>query len=89
MVGDGRFVLVYVATPVKVCETRDPKGLYAAARQGKIKCFTGVDDPYEPPLDADIVLDSVTESAIANARRVVRHLAQRRLLVLRGGGKDQ
>ncbi len=53
---DGRFVEVYVATPVEVCEERDVKGLYAKARSGEISQMTGIDDPYEPPLDPDVVV---------------------------------
>jgi bifunctional enzyme CysN/CysC len=48
------FVEVYVNAPVAVCEERDPKGLYARARRGEISGFTGVDDPYEPPLQPDV-----------------------------------
>ena len=44
--------------PIDVCEQRDPKGLYKAARAGKIKNFTGIDDPYEEPIDPEIVLDA-------------------------------
>ncbi|HEX6469535.1 MAG TPA: adenylyl-sulfate kinase [Streptosporangiaceae bacterium] len=54
----GDFVLVYVATPLDECERRDRKGLYAKARAGLIPEFTGVSDPYEPPDDADLVLDT-------------------------------
>jgi sulfate adenylyltransferase len=54
----GDFLLVYVSTPVEVCATRDRKGLYAKARAGLIKGFTGVSDPYEEPRDADLVLDT-------------------------------
>ena len=54
----GDFLLVYVATPVEVCEARDRKGLYARARAGLIEGFTGVSDPYEEPRDADLVLDT-------------------------------
>jgi len=50
------FVEVFVDTPIEVCEQRDPKGLYAQARAGKIKGFTGIDDPYEAPLAAELVL---------------------------------
>ncbi len=56
----GDFLLVYVSTPVEVCAARDRKGLYAKARAGLIKGFTGVSDPYEEPLDADLVLDTAT-----------------------------
>jgi sulfate adenylyltransferase len=54
----GDFLLVYVATPVEVCEARDRKGLYAKARAGLIDHFTGVSDPYEEPRDADLVIDT-------------------------------
>jgi sulfate adenylyltransferase len=54
----GDFLLVYVSTPVEVCAARDRKGLYAKARAGLITGFTGVDDPYEEPRDADLVLDT-------------------------------
>ena len=80
MVGEARFVLVYVATPVEVCEKRDPKGMYAAARRGEVKNFTGIDDPYEPPLDADVMLDTLSEPAEADARRVLEFLVRKGLL---------
>jgi sulfate adenylyltransferase len=56
----GDFLLIYVSTPVEVCEARDRKGLYAKARAGLIKEFTGISDPYEEPRDADLVLDTST-----------------------------
>ncbi len=54
----GGFILVYVSTPLSVCEQRDRKGLYAKARAGMIKEFTGISDPYETPQDADFVIDT-------------------------------
>jgi bifunctional enzyme CysN/CysC len=51
-----RFVEVFVDTPIELCEQRDPKGLYAKARAGEITGFTGIDDPYEAPLDPDVVI---------------------------------
>src|SRR3954467_628838 len=60
----GRFVLVHLSTPLEVCEQRDVKGLYARARAGEIPGFTGIDDPYEPPGDPELVIDtSVTPPA--------------------------
>ncbi len=56
----GRFVLVHVATPLEVCEARDRKGLYAKARAGLIPEFTGISDPYETPMDAEVVIDTST-----------------------------
>ncbi len=61
------FIEVYVNAPLAVCESRDVKGLYRKARAGQIKCFTGIDDPYEPPLHPEVEcrtdLESVSESA--------------------------
>lgn len=59
MVGENRFIEVYVDTPLSVCEMRDAKGLYAKARRGEITGFTGIDDPYEPPNNPELTLDTV------------------------------
>jgi bifunctional enzyme CysN/CysC len=67
------FVEVFVDAPLDVCETRDPKGLYAKARAGEITGFTGVDDPYEPPLAADLVIAS-SDTAPENAAGAVVEL---------------
>jgi sulfate adenylyltransferase len=56
--GPGSMLLVWVSTPIEVCEARDVKGLYAKARAGAVTGFTGVDDPYEEPADADVVVDT-------------------------------
>jgi sulfate adenylyltransferase len=69
------FVLVYVATPIEVCEARDRKGLYAKARAGLMTGMTGVDDPYEVPTDADLVLDTSGTSVELAATQVLEHLA--------------
>jgi len=74
----GDFVLVHVATPLEVCEARDRKGLYAKARAGVIGSFTGISDPYEEPMDADLVLDT---SAVSRREAVDAVLA----LLTRGG----
>ena len=72
-----QFVEVFVDTPIEVCEQRDPKGLYAQARAGKITGFTGIDDPYEPPTHPEIVLDTVTQTPKENAHRILVYLMQR------------
>lgn len=54
----GGFVEVFVSTPLATCEARDPKGLYAQARAGLIAGFTGIDDPYEPPANPDVEIDT-------------------------------
>jgi bifunctional enzyme CysN/CysC len=69
--GPGDFAEVYVDTPIELCEQRDPKGLYAKARAGELRNFTGVDSPYEPPLDPELHLRTEKESVDALARRVV------------------
>ncbi|MET8264410.1 adenylyl-sulfate kinase [Micromonospora arida] len=66
------FVLVHVATPLEVCERRDRKGLYARARAGLLTGMTGIDDPYEEPTDADLVLDT-TDLSVADAVQAVLH----------------
>ncbi|MGB0652274.1 MAG: bifunctional sulfate adenylyltransferase/adenylylsulfate kinase [Thermoplasmatota archaeon] len=70
----GGFVLVHVATPLEECEKRDRKGLYAKARQGIIKEFTGISDPYEEPADADLVIDTLGITPEQAAHQVLLHL---------------
>ena len=72
----GRFVEVFVDTPLDICEQRDPKGLYKKARAGEIKGFTGIDDPYEPPENAEIVLDGGKASPDVLADAVIDFLRQ-------------
>jgi len=75
MIGQyGGFIEVYVATPLEVCESRDRKGLYAKARAGLLKGFTGIDDPYEAPENADVVVDTSRASADEAALQIVLHL---------------
>jgi len=80
MTGADHFVEVFVDTPLDVCESRDAKGMYAQARAGKIKGFTGIDDPYEPPLAAELTLETTSASADENARRVIEFLRARGFL---------
>jgi len=70
----GRFVEVYINTPLTVCEERDVKGLYRRARAGEIKEMTGVDDPYEPPTHPEIVVDAVRMSPAESASHILREL---------------
>jgi sulfate adenylyltransferase len=74
MVGEGHFILVYVDTPLELCEKRDVKGLYAKARRGELKGFTGVDDPYEPPEAPEIVIPTAVCTPQEGARRIVGYL---------------
>jgi bifunctional enzyme CysN/CysC len=79
LIGADRFVLVYVSTPLAICEQRDPKGMYARARRGEIQGFTGIDDPYEPPMRPDVVV-TPDSNPDESARAIVRHLEQQGLL---------
>lgn len=71
---NGGFVLVHVATPLEVCEARDRKGLYAKARAGLLPQFTGISDPYEPPADAELVIDTGKLSPEESADAVLAYL---------------
>ncbi len=74
ILGEGEFIEVYVNASLETCEKRDPKGLYKKARAGEIKGFTGIDDPYEEPLKAEITLDGDTKSIDELAQEVVDYL---------------
>ena len=77
MVGSDKFIEIHVDTPLEVAESRDVKGMYAKARRGEIKGFTGIDDPYEEPTNPEITLDTVKFSAEENAKRIVREIENR------------
>ena len=70
------FVEVYVTAPLEVCEGRDVKGLYAKARAGEIKGFTGIDDPYEEPLNPEIICYTERESVEESVKKVLTKLEQ-------------
>ena len=80
MIGGERFVEVFVNTPLEECERRDVKGMYLKARRGEIKNFTGIDDPYEAPVQPELVIDTVANSAEDNARLIVKYLEERGFL---------
>jgi sulfate adenylyltransferase len=74
MVGDNQFIEVFVDTPLETCEERDTKGMYALAREGKIKNFTGIDDPYEAPQHPEINVNTITHTVEENADRILSFL---------------
>jgi sulfate adenylyltransferase len=80
MIGTERFIEVFVDTPLDECERRDTKGMYLKARRGEIKNFTGIDDPYEAPLDAEVTLSTSNLSADKNARLIVEVLLSKGFL---------
>ena len=71
---DSNFVEVYVKASLEVCEFRDVKGLYAQVRSGEIKAFTGIDDPYEEPLNPEIICDTERESVADSVKTVLSKL---------------
>jgi adenylylsulfate kinase len=72
----GDFIEIFVSAPIEICEARDPKGLYKKARAGELKGFTGIDDPYEPPLKPELVLDAGSKSAEVLSDEVIAYLHQ-------------
>jgi adenylylsulfate kinase len=78
------FIEVYVNTPIETCEQRDPKGLYKQAREaaaaGKGMGFTGVDDPYEPPLKPEVTFDASAQGTEQGVELILKYLAERKLL---------
>jgi adenylylsulfate kinase len=74
------FVEVYVATPIATCEQRDPKGLYKKARAGQLKGFTGIDDPYEPPLKPEVTVDATSTSPQEAAAQLLEYLQAQGIL---------
>jgi bifunctional enzyme CysN/CysC len=72
----GEFVEIFVDTPIEVCMARDPKGLYKRAQAGEIKNFTGIDSPYEPPENPELILKTEDLSAEDVAERVVNYLRE-------------
>jgi sulfate adenylyltransferase len=75
-----RFVEVYVNTPLEVCKDRDEKGLYARALSGHLKGFTGIDDPYEPPIRPELEIATVNQTPEEAARKILEHLRQNSFL---------
>jgi adenylylsulfate kinase len=80
LVQDGEFVEVFVKCPVEVCEGRDVKGLYKKAREGAIKGFTGIDDPYEEPLNAEITIETDKISLDEGVEHIIGYLQEKKVL---------
>jgi bifunctional enzyme CysN/CysC len=80
LVAPGEFIEIFVDTPLEACERRDPKGLYKKARRGELRNFTGLDSPYEPPLNPELKLDALNDSASDLADRIIDFMQQRGLL---------
>lgn len=81
----GGFILVHIATPIEVCEQRDRKGLYAKARAGIVKEFTGISDPYEAPTDAEVVINTADLTPEESAQEIILHLEREGFIGVNGG----
>ncbi|CEG28913.1 adenylyl-sulfate kinase [Bacillus sp. B-jedd] len=76
----GEFIEVFTSSPLEVCEKRDVKGLYQKARRGEIREFTGIDSPYEIPLEPELVVDTSSATVAESARQVIGFLKERGLI---------
>jgi sulfate adenylyltransferase len=79
----GKFIEIFVSTPLEVCEQRDVKGLYEKARKGILKGFTGIDDPYEEPENAELVIDTSSEKPEVSVQKILDYLAETDVIELR------
>jgi adenylylsulfate kinase-like enzyme len=77
LLGPDEFIEVFVDTPLEVCMSRDPKGLYVKAKAGDIRNFTGIHSPYEIPATAEITVKTVEAEPAAHAERIVAYLKDR------------
>jgi len=84
----GGFILVHLSTSVEVCEQRDRKGLYAKARAGTLKEFTGISDPYEDPTDAEVTVDTAELSPEEAAQEIILHLEREGFVGINGSASD-
>ena len=80
LLAEGEFIEIFVDTPIEVAEQRDPKGLYKKARRGDLKNFTGIDSPYEPPVNPELRIDTTATTAEAAAEMIVTYLRSREIL---------
>ncbi len=80
MYPEGRFIEVYVKTPLSICEERDPKGLYKKARAGQIPNFTGIDSPYQEPVSPEIVVDNHNQSVEENVQKLIAYFSSKGFL---------
>ena len=80
ILGEGRFIEIFVKASIDTCEARDPKGLYKKAKSGEIKEFTGISAPYEEPLNAEIVLDADTQTIEEEVEIVLNYLKENKII---------
>jgi adenylyl-sulfate kinase len=78
--GDDKFIEIYLSTPLDACEKRDPKGLYVKARAGEIREFTGIDSPYEPPVNPQITIDTSSMDLAKAVDQILKYLENKGFL---------
>ena len=83
LVQDGEFIEIFVDTPLEVCESRDPKGLYKKARNGEIKNFTGIDSPYEAPVKPEIHILNDNKAIEFLTNIILDYLKQKRIIEIK------
>ena len=76
IIGKNNFIEVFVDTPIDICESRDPKGLYKKARDGRIKDFTGVSAPYELPKEPEITINTIDINPELAAEEIIKYLSK-------------
>ena len=81
MIGENDFIEIYCKASLEVCESRDVKGLYKKAREGKISDFTGISSPYEEPENADLIVDTGTNSLEECTNQVLGYLFRRGVFI--------
>ncbi len=80
LLGEGRFIEIYVKASIETCEKRDPKGLYKKARSGEIKEFTGISAPYEAPLKPELTLDADNQTIEEETETVLNYLKEKKII---------
>lgn len=80
LIGNSFFIEVFVNTPLEICEERDVKGLYSLARSGRLQNFTGIDDPYEVPVNPEIVVETTEQLPGFNAEMIIEYLIKKGLI---------
>jgi adenylyl-sulfate kinase len=76
----GRFIEIYLDTPIEICEQRDKKGLYKKARLGQIANFTGIDSPYEPPSNPELIIKTHEEATDASVQKIINFLIEQKFV---------
>lgn len=80
---ENEFIEIYINCPLNICEERDPKGLYKRARNGEIKNFTGINDPYEEPMNPEVVINSNSDTVESSVDKIIDYLTENKIILAR------